>query len=90
MSFRAGARHSLAGRRGSHAVTWFTFPAVFFCLSSVATVGRIHPWAVGFHAPLTDYRRQVVGESSSGAVFSGYHVLWPEGFEGALDWPITA
>jgi chromate transporter len=29
----------------------------------------------------------VVGVIVNLALFFGYHVLWPEGFDGALDWP---
>jgi len=66
-------------------------PSASFLLFLGADVGRITPRAVGFHGHHDGYyassRRR---NSSSGAVFSGYHVLWPRAFEGALDWAISA
>jgi chromate transporter len=38
-----------------------------------------------FTAPLTAITAAVVGVVINLALFFGYHLLWPEGFEGALD-----
>lgn len=40
-----------------------------------------------FTAPLTAITAAVVGVILNLALFFGYHVLWPEGFEGTFDWP---
>jgi chromate transporter len=38
-----------------------------------------------FTAPLTAITAAVVGVVLNLALFFGYHLLWPEGFDGALD-----
>lgn len=40
-----------------------------------------------FTAPLTGITAAVVGVILNLALFFGYHVLWPAGFEGHFDWP---
>jgi len=40
-----------------------------------------------FTAPLTAITAAVVGVILNLALFFGYHVLWPQGFSGAFDWP---
>jgi hypothetical protein len=40
-----------------------------------------------FTAPLTAITAAVVGVILNLALFFGYHVLWPQGFEGTFDWP---
>jgi chromate transporter len=40
-----------------------------------------------YTAPLTGITAAVVGVILNLALFFGYHVLWPNGFEGAFDWP---
>lgn len=39
-----------------------------------------------FTAPLTGITAAVVGVILNLALFFGYHVLWPQGFAGVLDW----
>jgi chromate transporter len=36
---------------------------------------------------LTGITAAVVGVILNLALFFGYHVLWPQGFEGRFDWP---
>ena len=43
-----------------------------------------------FTAPLTAITAAVVGVILNLALFFGYHVLWPQGFAGALDAPSLA
>ncbi|MGX0957296.1 chromate transport protein ChrA [Pseudomonas viridiflava] len=38
-------------------------------------------------APLTAITAAVVGVILNLACFFSYHVLWPQGFEGRIDWP---
>jgi chromate transporter len=38
-------------------------------------------------APLTAITAAVVGVILNLTCFFGYHVLWPKGFSGQLDWP---
>ena len=40
-----------------------------------------------FTAPLNAITAAVVGVILNLAVYFGYHVLWPEGFQGTLEWP---
>jgi chromate transporter len=40
-----------------------------------------------FTAPLTAITAAVVGVILNLACFFAYHVLWPNGFSGHLDWP---
>jgi chromate transporter len=39
-----------------------------------------------FTAPLTAITSAVVGVILNLALFFGYHVLWPNGFEGSFEW----
>lgn len=39
-----------------------------------------------FTAPLTGITAAVVGVILNLALFFGYHVLWPDGFDGAFHW----
>ena len=39
-----------------------------------------------FTAPLTAITAAVVGVMLNLALFFAYHVLWPQGFSGVLDW----
>ncbi|WP_394560941.1 chromate efflux transporter [Aquipseudomonas alcaligenes] len=68
-------------------VTWVTFlPSFLFILIGgplvEATRGELK-----FTAPLTAITAAVVGVILNLALFFAYHVLWPQGFAGAFDWP---
>ena len=77
----------LAGAVAAMLVTWFTFlPSFMFILGGGPLVESTHG-QLGFTAPLTGVTAAVVGVIVNLALFFGYHVLWPEGFDGALDWP---
>lgn len=39
-----------------------------------------------FTGPLTSITAAVVGVILNLALFFGYHVLWPKGFEGSFEW----
>ncbi len=75
----------LAGALAATLVTWFTFlPSFIFILTGGPLVERTHG-DLAFTAPLTAITAAVVGVVLNLALFFGYHVLWPKGFEVGLD-----
>ncbi|WP_338524867.1 chromate efflux transporter [Pseudomonas batumici] len=77
----------LAGALAATVVTWFTFlPSFLFILVGGPLVEATQN-ELRFTAPLTGITAAVVGVIFNLAVFFGYHVLWPKGFGGTLDWP---
>ena len=77
----------LAGALAATLVTWFTFlPSFLFILAGGPLVESTHN-ELRFTAPLTGITAAVVGVILNLALFFGYHVLWPQGFAGAFDWP---
>lgn len=83
-----GSEHPfLAGAVAASLVTWFTFlPSFLFILAGGPLVESTHN-ELKFTAPLTGITAAVVGVILNLALFFGYHVLWPHGFDGAFDWP---
>jgi chromate transporter len=68
-------------------VTWFTFlPSFIFILAGGPLIESTHN-EIQFTAPLTAITAAVVGVILNLALFFGYHVLWPAGLAGRLDWP---
>jgi chromate transporter len=77
----------VAGAVAASLVTWFTFlPSFIFILAGGPVVESTHN-EMKFTAPLTGITAAVVGVILNLALFFGYHVLWPTGFNGAFDWP---
>lgn len=77
----------LAGAIAASLVTWFTFlPSFLFILAGGPLVESTHN-ELKFTAPLTGITAAVVGVILNLALFFGYHVLWPQGFEGTFQWP---
>ena len=75
----------LSGAAAATIVTWFTFlPSFIFILLGGPLVERTHG-NLKFTAPLTAITAAVVGVILDLAMFFGYHVLWPVGFQGAFD-----
>jgi len=75
----------LAGTVAALLVTWFTFlPSFIFILAGGPLVERTHG-DLKFTAPLTAITAAVVGVILNLALFFAYHVLWPQGFAGAMD-----
>jgi len=67
-------------------VTWFTFlPSFVFILLGGPLIETTHN-QLKFTAPLTGITAAVVGVIVNLALFFGYHVLWPSGFEGQFQW----
>jgi chromate transporter len=77
----------LAGALAATLVTWFTFlPSFLLILAGGPMIESTHN-DLKFTAPLTAITAAVVGVILNLALFFGYHVLWPQGFSGAFDWP---
>jgi chromate transporter len=74
-----------AGALAACLVTWFTFlPSFIFILAGGPLVESTQR-NLSFTAPLTAITAAVVGVVLNLALFFGYHLLWPEGFDGAFD-----
>ena len=77
----------LAGAVAATIVTWFTFlPSFIFIFAGAPFIETTHN-KIKFTAPLLAITAAVVGVILNLALFFGYHVLWPEGFDGAFEWP---
>ena len=75
----------LAGVVAAMLVTWFTFlPSFLFILVGGPLVESTHN-DLKFTAPLTAITAAVVGVIANLAIFFAYHVLWPAGLTGNLD-----
>ncbi|MCP5269392.1 MAG: chromate efflux transporter [Zoogloeaceae bacterium] len=75
----------LAGVTAAMIVTWFTFlPSFVFILAGGPLVESTHG-KLAFTAPLTAVTAAVVGVILNLALFFAGHVLWPAGFDAALD-----
>ena len=76
----------LAGAAGACIATLFTFlPSFLFILLGGPAVEATRG-DVKFTAPLTGITAAVVGVILNLATFFAYHVLWPRGFEGNVEW----
>ena len=80
----------LAGTVSAVLVTFFTFlPSFFFILLGGPFIESTHG-NLKFTAPLLGITAAVVGVIVNLAVFFAYHVIWPQGFSGQLEWPSIA
>ncbi len=76
----------LAGVVAATAVTFFTFlPSFCFIFLGGPFIESTHG-KLKFTAPLTGITAAVVGVIVNLAVFFAYHVLWPRGLAGPLEW----
>jgi len=76
----------LAGAAGASIATLFTFlPSFLFILLGGPMVEATRG-DMKFTAPLTGITAAVVGVILNLAFFFAYHVLWPTGFEGKVEW----
>ena len=77
----------LAGAVAATVVTFFTFlPSFFLILLGGPFIESTHG-KLKFTAPLTGITAAVVGVIANLAVFFAYHVLWPQGLRGHVEWP---
>lgn len=76
----------LAGAVAATLVTWFTFlPSFIFILAGGPFIESTHN-DLKLTSPLTAITAAVVGVILNLALFFGYHVLWPSGFDGNFEW----
>jgi chromate transporter len=76
----------LAGVVAATVVTFFTFlPSFLFIFLGGPFIESTHG-QLRFTAPLTGVTAAVVGVIVNLAVFFAYHVLWPTGLDGPLEW----
>ena len=74
-----------SGALAASVVTFYTFlPSFLFILAGGPLIESTHG-ELSFTAPLTAITAAVVGVIVNLAVFFGYHVLWPNGFNGQLE-----
>ena len=74
-----------SGAVAASVVTFFTFlPSFFFILTGGPLIETTHN-DLKFTAPLTAITGAVVGVIVNLAMFFGYHVLWPTGFNGRFE-----
>jgi chromate transporter len=79
-------RTFIAGAVAAVIVTWFTFlPSFLFIFAGAPLIETTHN-DVKFTAPLTAITAAVVGVIVNLALFFGYHILWPAGFSGSVEW----
>ena len=75
----------LAGAVAATLVTYLTFlPSFLFILAGGPVIESTHG-ELAYTAPLTAITAAVVGVILNLALFFGYHVLWPAGFDGRFD-----
>ncbi len=75
-----------SGAAAAIVVTFFTFlPSFLFILLGGPFIESTHG-KLGFTAPLTGITAAVVGVIVNLAVFFAYHVLWPDGLSGHVEW----
>ena len=75
----------LAGSVAAIIVTYFTFlPSFLFILAGGPIIESTHG-NLKYTAPLTGITAAVVGVILNLAVFFAWHVFWPTGFNGAID-----
>lgn len=76
-----------AGTAGALVAAFFTFlPSFVFIFVGAPFIETTHG-KLRFTAPLTGITAAVVGVIVNLAAFFAWHVLWPKGFAGGLDWP---
>jgi chromate transporter len=77
---------ALAGIAGAWVATFFTFlPSFVFIFMGAPFIETTHG-NLKFTAPLTAITAAVVGVVLNLAAFFAWHVLWPKGWGGPLDW----
>jgi chromate transporter len=77
----------LSGTVAACVVTFFTFlPSFMFIFLGAPFIESTHG-NLKFTAPLSGITAAVVGVIANLAVFFAYHVLWPQGLGGHVEWP---
>lgn len=79
-----------AGVLAALLVCWFTFlPSFVFIFAGAPFIETTHK-NLSFKAPLAGITAAVVGVIVNLALFFAWHIFWPAGFAGGLDWPSLA
>jgi chromate transporter len=82
-----GAEHLfLAGAIAAIVVTWFTFLPSFLLILGGGPLVESTQNEMRVTAPLTAITAAVVGVIANLALFFAWHVFWPSGFGGPVDW----
>jgi chromate transporter len=76
----------LAGTIAAIVVTWFTFLPSFLLILGGGPLVESTQNEIRVTAPLTAITAAVVGVIANLAVFFAWHVFWPSGFGGPVDW----
>lgn len=76
----------LAGVTAALLVSWFTFLPSFIFILAGGPVVESTQGKLQLTGPLTAISAAVVGVIVNLALFFAYHVLWPAGFNSAIDW----
>jgi len=76
----------LGGALAATVVTFFTFLPSFVLIFAGGPVIETTHGNLAFTAPLTAITAAVVGVILNLALFFAWHVWWPQGFSGAIDW----
>lgn len=76
----------LAGTVAALVVTYFTFLPSFLFILAGASIVESTQNELTYTAPLTAITAAVVGVILNLALFFGYHVFWPLGWNGPFDW----
>ena len=80
----------LAGAAAAALVTWFTFLPSFIFIFAGAPFIETSRNNLKLTAPLAAISAAVVGVIVNLALFFAYHVFWPNGFAGKVEWPAVA
>ncbi len=76
----------LAGAIAAIVVTWFTFLPSFLLILGGGPLVESTQNQIRVTAPLTAITAAVVGVIANLAVFFAWHVFWPAGLHGSVDW----
>ena len=80
----------LGGALAATVVTFFTFLPSFVLIFAGGPVIETTHGNLSFTAPLTAITAAVVGVILNLALFFAWHVWWPQGFAGSIDWVSAA
>ncbi len=80
----------LGGVMAATVVTFFTFLPSFVLIFAGGPIIETTHGKLAFTAPLTAITAAVVGVILNLALFFAWHVWWPQGFAGSIDWVSAA
>ncbi len=89
LAAQLGAGHRFAAALAASIVTWFTFPPSSVFILAGGPLVESTDGELAYTAPLAAITAAVVGVNLDLAPFFGYHLLWPDGFDGRFEWPVA-